>query len=99
MIDQKIADALPTPDCPDGLGLQCPGPFEVVSSQCRPGETDATVRCRECGSAAHHVLDAEGKLIDVARRDRELARSREAANAKADEAPRETEHAETERSE
>lgn len=59
-------DALPTPECPDGLGNHCPGPFETVTSTARPGEIDATVRCRECGACAHYVLDANGRILDTA---------------------------------
>jgi hypothetical protein len=69
--------ALPPPACPQGLGGQCPGPFDpitkthgapnperVVATDVRPGEVDVSVRCRECQAVAHYVLDEVGKVLD-----------------------------------
>lgn len=58
-----ISEALPAPDCQDGLGTQCPGPYELTAASCRPGETDASLHCRECGARRNFVLDAAGAVI------------------------------------
>lgn len=58
-----ISEALPAPACDEGLGNHCPAKFETIASSCRPGETDAVVRCRDCGAQRHFVLDTSGNVI------------------------------------
>ncbi|HUY87806.1 MAG TPA: hypothetical protein VMV10_03635, partial [Pirellulales bacterium] len=47
----------PRRDCPTS---GCKGRIETVTSTCRPGEIDVTIRCSACGRVRHAVLDADG---------------------------------------
>lgn len=52
---QNAIAALPPPVCRQE---KCAQKFERVAAECRPGELDIAVRCRQCQAAAHYTLDA-----------------------------------------
>lgn len=47
------------PKCATG----CKGGLERVTSTCRPGQVDVTVRCMNCGAVRHFVLDGAGNVL------------------------------------
>jgi len=59
-MDEKKTN--PRRDCPTS---GCKGRIETVTSTCRPGEIDVTIRCSACGRVRHAVLDADGNELSA----------------------------------